>query len=173
MSLVGELRRVLPSFKMDGREKKTGKGGGRGREKRRTGSKGEGGEEPRGTRPGGGGRKPRFKQIGAGIGGRLPARPGPRELGPPTHGPGNSLAHRLGRAGQGRAKRAGCPGTWTARPWKVQTHQWGARRAAVKGSEGAGPERSPQGQPACHFLICWADFLSPEGDGAGRAGGAC
>lgn len=41
----------------------------------------------------------------------------------------------------------------------------------MEGSEGAGPERSPQGQPACHFLICWADFLSPEGEGAGRVGG--
>lgn len=33
-------------------------------------------------------------------------------------------------------------------------------------------EKSP-GPPARHFLICWADFLSPEGEGAGRAGGAC
>lgn len=31
MSLVGELRRELPSFKMDGREKETGKGGGEGK----------------------------------------------------------------------------------------------------------------------------------------------
>lgn len=32
--------------------------------------------------------------------------------------------------------------------------------------------RVPRGQPACHFLICWADFLSPEGERAGRVGGA-
>lgn len=78
-------------------------------------------------------------------------------------------------AGQGRAgpARQGALGTWSARPGKVQTHQWGARQAAMESSKGAGLQRSPQGQLACHFLICWADFLSPEGEGAGRVGGAC
>lgn len=92
-----------------------------------------------------------------------------------SHSLSPGTASPTARAGQGWAGRArqGAPGTWSARPGKVQTHQWGARQAAVEGSEGAGPERSPQGQPACHFLICWADFLSPEGEGAGRVGGAC
>lgn len=78
-----------------------------------------------------------------------------------------------GWARLGWASPAGGPGTWSGCLGEVQTHQWGARQAAVEGSKGAGPENSPQGQPACHFLICWADFLSPEGERAGRVGGAC
>lgn len=103
MSLVGELRRVLPSFKMDGRERETGKGGGGEGRREELGAKEREGKRRRGTRAGGGGRWPRFKQMGAGIGGRVPARPGPRELGPPTHGPREQPRPQAGqgRAGQG------------------------------------------------------------------------
>lgn len=94
-----------------------------------------------------------------------------------SHSLSPGTASPTARAGQGRAgpgePRRGPRARGIARPGKDQTHRWGTRQAAAEGSEGAGPERSPQGQPACHFLICWADFLSPEGEGAGRVGGAC
>lgn len=111
-------RPFLPLRWMEGKRSlaKLGESG-EGRERRRE----------RGKSTGGGGR-PGYRQMGARDGGvgeggcwRGPA-PGSWDL-PPT-GPGNSLSHSLGRAGQGRAGPS-----WQGRgrrhvesPWKVQTH---------------------------------------------------
>ena len=100
----------------------------------------------------------------------------PRRAGT-SHPPSPGTASPTAWAGQGRAGQAGRPSgsrAWARGKPAVggPDSPVGARRAVVEGSEGAGPERCPQGQAACHFLIYWADFLSPEGDGAGLVGGA-
>lgn len=86
----------------------------------------------------------------------------------------HSLAHSLGRAGPGRAGWPSGSGAWARGEPALggPDSPVGARRAVVEGWDGARLESSPQGQPTCHFLICWADFLSPEGERAGRVGGA-
>lgn len=90
---------------------------------------------------------------------------------PPTH-PRKRLAHSLGRAGQGGqgraslASQAGGAGTWGA---MEGTHSpVGARRAAVKGSKGSGPERSPQGLLSATSSSAGPTFCHQRG--RGRAG---
>lgn len=136
------------------------------------GAKGWKSKRGRGAREGGGRGRPRFKQMGAWREGGCWGGPAPESWDLPPTLPRNGLAHSLGRAGQaGRPRGAGA---WARGEPALggPDSPVGARRAVVEGSEGAGPERCPQGQAACHFLICWADFLSPEGEGAGRVGGA-
>lgn len=156
----------LPLRWMEGKRRQAKEGGGEGR-REELGARQREGKRHRGARPGGGGR-PRFKQIGAGIGGRLLARPGPRELGPPTHGPGNSLAHRLGRAGQGQAGTV--PGHVNSPPVEGPDSPVGGQAGSSEGLGGSrAREKSPG--PACLPLPHLLGRLSVTRGGRGGPGG--
>lgn len=171
---------------MEGKRRQAKEGGGEGRREEQ-GAKEREGKRHRGTRPRGGGRRPRFEQMGAGIGGSLPARAGPRELGPPTHGPGT--ASPTGWAGQGRAGPArqgarargqpargrsrltsGGPGGQEWRARKEQGQREVPRASLPATSSSAGPTfchqrgtgRAGRGAPAD-----WPRLGSARGAGAG------
>lgn len=89
---LGELSLLLPSFKMDGRESQTREGDGVRR------AKGEGREQTQEVVEGGLG----VSRQGGSGGRKVLVRPGPRELGPPTHSPQEQPRPQ---PGQGRAEQ--------------------------------------------------------------------
>lgn len=139
------------------------------------GQEGEREEGAKGGRPGGAGKELGVSKWGSGA--KVPGRdsagqaqPSSWDL-PPTR-PRNSLAHSLGRAGQGGQGRAslasqvGGAGTWGA--MEGSHSPVGARRAAVKGSRRSGPERSPLGRLPATSSSAGPTFCHQRG--RGRAG---
>lgn len=107
---------------------------------------------------------------GQGVGGgSMLGWPGPSSWDLPPTRPKNSLAHslgRAGRAGQGRASPAsqvGGAGTWGA--MEGSHSPVGTRRVAVEGSEGSGPERSPQGRLPATSSSAGPTFCHQRGRG--------
>lgn len=153
------------SFKMDGNEKG-----------HRKGKEGKGEEGAEWARPGGAGKELGESEWGSGAkvsgGGSMLGWPSPSSWDLPPTRPKNSLAHslgRAGRAGQGRASpasQAGGAGTWGA--MEGPHSPVGARRAAVEGSEGSGPERGPQGRLPATSSSAGPTFCHQRG--RGRAG---
>lgn len=108
--------------------------------------------------------------------------------------PRNSLAHSLGRAGQGQASQAGGPGTWRARHGRSRLTSMGPGRQQWKARREQGQRQVPgaslpatsssAGPTFCHQRgrgrASWgapADWTTAEAGGAvqprlGKAGGA-
>lgn len=159
-------------LKTDGRGKGDRQGPGEGKEEEKS-SSAEREEEREGRRrrgreggSGGGERRPRFEQIGAGSGGRRPARPAPESWDLPPTVPGT--ASPTGRAGQGRAGRA--PGHVDG-PRVEGPHSPAGGRAGSSGGLGGSRATQKSPGPACLPLPHLLGRLSVTRGGRGGPGG--
>lgn len=124
VSPVGKLGLVLPCFKMDGREKETGKGSSGGAK----GRQGEGGVRDReGPESEVAEEGPGSSKWGPGTR-EAAGEAQPRRAGT-SHPLSTGTASPTAWAGQGRARPSGPagqgPGHVASPPWEVPTHQWG------------------------------------------------